>query len=235
MRQSIDITKTEKDSMVGVKMNETHYFNPVLRENGSWCISKESIQQITNSNFLYLKDRAESSTESVVIENYDEYKNISEATDLSDVFSATNITTEDVDNILSMLDTANNLQRLDIRFRGITWSNNSLQTRESLIDKGFLLLESDLAGGTPVAGAELVTPEDKGNGTLFFGEEGNPNKQVWAAMYYPEQTEIAVGQITTTPANYIEGKLQPGMIGLGSEVSKEKLIEELNNRGKSVA
>lgn len=57
MKQSINITEEEKNKMIGVKMNETNYFNPVLDINDVYQISKESVDMITNEDFLYLKDR----------------------------------------------------------------------------------------------------------------------------------------------------------------------------------
>tara|TARA_Y100000593_G_C4164562_1_gene263754 strand:- start:394 stop:633 length:240 start_codon:yes stop_codon:yes gene_type:complete len=57
MKESIDISKEEKNSMIGVKMNDTNYFNPVLDINDIYQISKESVNMITNKDFLYLKDR----------------------------------------------------------------------------------------------------------------------------------------------------------------------------------
>ena len=57
MKQSIDITEEEKNKMIGVKMNDTNYFNPVQDINDVYQISKESVDMITNEDFLYLKDR----------------------------------------------------------------------------------------------------------------------------------------------------------------------------------
>ena len=57
MKQSIDITEEEKNKMIGVKMNDTNYFNPVPDINDVYQISKESVDMITNEDFLYLKDR----------------------------------------------------------------------------------------------------------------------------------------------------------------------------------
>ena len=69
---------------------------------------------------------------------------------------------------------------------------------------------------------------------MEIGQKGNANKKVFAAMYHKDQIDIGVGQITTTPANFIEGILPNDWIGLGSEVSLEALKSELNNRGKNV-
>jgi hypothetical protein len=131
MRQSIDITKGEKDSMIGIKMNDTNYFNPVLRENGNWCISIQSRDMIINPDFEYLKSRIDES-----------YRNISEAEDLSDVFNSENLEDSDCDNIISQLSEHNSLIRKDIRFRGVKSSTESLEAKEVLMGEGSILLYS---------------------------------------------------------------------------------------------
>ncbi len=131
VRQSIDITKEEKNSMIGEKMNSTHFFNPVLNEFGVWCVSVQSRDMITNPSFEYLKDRIDEA-----------YRNISEAEDLSDVFTVDNIDNEDCDTIISQLSEGNNLVRKDIRFRGINPSENSLDAKNKLMSEGSILLYS---------------------------------------------------------------------------------------------
>lgn len=57
MKQGIHITEEEKNNMIGIKMNDTNYFNPVLDINDVYQISEESVNMITNEKFLDLKDR----------------------------------------------------------------------------------------------------------------------------------------------------------------------------------
>lgn len=223
MRLAVEISKAQKNAIIGEKWNDTTFVNPVLNSEGKWILSKEEKDGNKNTALDFIKDLPEKS-----------YKSINEAEDLSDVFTSDNIDDDDVDKVLDFLSEDNKLIRKDIRFRGLKWSNKSKKHRDKLIDKGFIFLESDLKGGTPEEGQEIVTPNTREDGVMEFGEKDNPNKQVWAAMYHPSQEEIVDGQITTTPANYIEGKLPDGFVGVGSEVSQEVLEEELTKRGKKI-
>lgn len=133
MRQSIDITKEEKNAMIGVKYSDIAFFNPVLNELGVWQISIQCVLGITNTDWTYLQDRIPH-----------DYKNISEATELSDVFSSENLDDEDVPMIVNQLTDelgGNSLERPDIRFRGL---NIVREDADKMMGKGILVLQSDL-------------------------------------------------------------------------------------------
>jgi len=134
MRQSIDITKPEKDGMIGVKYNDTAFFNRVLNEFGVWQISIHCALGITNTDWTHLQDRIPH-----------DYKNILEATDLHDVFNSENLDDNDCDNVINQLGSelgSNSLVRKDIRFRGIKPSSKSLEAKKRLMSEGSILLYS---------------------------------------------------------------------------------------------
>ena len=130
VRKSIDITKAEKEAMEGKKMNDTHFFAPVLRENGSWCISIQCRDMITNPLFLYLKDREP-----------EDYKNIQEATDLSKCLTSENLDNSDLDTIYTRLSEHNSLVNPVIRPSGI--HSTSMEAKNNLMDKGIILVDDE--------------------------------------------------------------------------------------------
>jgi len=50
------LTEAEKDSLVGQTYAEDSYFNPISDLNENWVISKEEMNQCTNTAFLWVKD-----------------------------------------------------------------------------------------------------------------------------------------------------------------------------------
>ncbi len=223
MSQVRYISKAQARILKNVKVGYSH-FNPRVFANGKWGISDTMAQIIEESEFDWIL--------SLPSESYTE---ITKATDLSDVFNSNHLDQPDIDDILIHLDHIDSyaLTRRDIRFRGSGWTSISDEARSNLINKGFILIESDLIGSAP-DGQEVVTPNQRPDGILEYGEFNNPGRKIWAAMYHPDQTNIEEGQITNTPANYIEGALPAGWVSVGSEVSREALVSELNSRGKTV-
>lgn len=49
------ISKTRANNLTGKDVTDDLRFNPVWDSLGRWCISKEEIDQLTDSNYLYLK------------------------------------------------------------------------------------------------------------------------------------------------------------------------------------
>lgn len=50
------LTETQKDSLVGQQYAEDSFFNPIADLNDNWIISKEEINQCTNTVFVWVKD-----------------------------------------------------------------------------------------------------------------------------------------------------------------------------------
>ena len=50
------LTEAQKDSLVGQTYAEDSYFNPISDLNDNWIISKEEMNQCTNTVFLWVKD-----------------------------------------------------------------------------------------------------------------------------------------------------------------------------------
>ena len=223
MRESVEISKELVNYLRGRKMDGVRYFNPVLNSVGKWVISKGEQEMCVGVEYDFLKTLPSK-----------EHIAMNEAVDLSDVFNSNNIYSSDIEQVLNVIDSGHRLQRKDIRFRGLEIPEQAKEVSKRLIQDGFIFLESDLPNGTPEDGAEIIDPVIREDGIMEIGQKGNANKKVFAAMYHKDQIDIGVGQITTTPANFIEGILPNDWIGLGSEVSLEALKSELNNRGKNV-
>lgn len=49
------ISKTRATKLKGKETTDDLYFNPVLDSLGRWVVSEEEIEQLTDSNYLYLK------------------------------------------------------------------------------------------------------------------------------------------------------------------------------------
>lgn len=50
------ITEKQKNLLLGKKLDNTSFFNPILNANGKWVVSKEEIEQCTNESFGFLND-----------------------------------------------------------------------------------------------------------------------------------------------------------------------------------
>lgn len=50
------LTVEQKDSLIGQQYTEDSFFNPIETANLDWIISKEEINQCTNTVFLWVKD-----------------------------------------------------------------------------------------------------------------------------------------------------------------------------------
>lgn len=53
--QVVVISKTRATKLKGKETTDDLLFNPVLDSLGRWCVSKEEIDQLTDSAYLYLK------------------------------------------------------------------------------------------------------------------------------------------------------------------------------------
>jgi len=49
------VSKTRAGKLKGKETTDDLLFNPVLDSLGRWCVSKEEIDQLTDSAYLYLK------------------------------------------------------------------------------------------------------------------------------------------------------------------------------------
>lgn len=49
------ISKTRATKLKGKETTDDLYFNPVLDSLGRWVVSEEEIEQLTDSDYLYLK------------------------------------------------------------------------------------------------------------------------------------------------------------------------------------
>ena len=49
------ISKTRATKLKGIETTDDLYFNPVLDSLGRWVVSEEEIEQLTDSDYLYLK------------------------------------------------------------------------------------------------------------------------------------------------------------------------------------
>lgn len=49
------ISKTRATKLKGKETMDDLYFNPIKDSLGRWCVSKEEIDQLTDSAYLYLK------------------------------------------------------------------------------------------------------------------------------------------------------------------------------------
>ena len=71
----------------------------------------------------------------------------------------------------------------------------------------------------------IIQPTIREDGYYEMGEEFNDSITVWAAYYHSTQTVILTTQITNDPAYHIEGILEDGFIGVGSDTSRQELID----------
>ena len=109
----------------GMVYSNIQRFNPVLGRDGCWYVSKDEYEYIEGND--------------VINPNFENYYN---ADDLSDVFNAENIDSDDILNILQTLEFSNKLQRKDIRFTGLTFLVNTLDIRTRMINDGFTFIEN---------------------------------------------------------------------------------------------
>ena len=127
----VEITREQVGLMAGEKYNDTCYFNPVLNLTGRWCISKDVVDGCTNPDFDFLK--------SLPLVGFER---IDESNDLADVFNSNELSNNDVDNVLNTLAFRNSLGRGTIRFRGVTPTIESIDSKKSLMNQGVIILKS---------------------------------------------------------------------------------------------
>jgi hypothetical protein len=46
----------QKESLVGIQIADSHFYNPIEDANGNWFISLEECEQTTNPDYLWIKD-----------------------------------------------------------------------------------------------------------------------------------------------------------------------------------
>ena len=53
------LTTEQKDSLIGVQIGDSHFYNPAQDANGDWFLSIPECKQTTNPDYLWVKDLPE--------------------------------------------------------------------------------------------------------------------------------------------------------------------------------
>jgi len=131
-RKAIEITLEEKTALHGSLIDDIHVANCVVSDDGKYCISEKLALMITKPEYLHFKQRA-------LQNGSNGYKNVSESEDLSDVLNSNNLDDEGATIVCLQLSSSNNLQRPDIRFRGI---KPSIESEDALVNNGKMVILS---------------------------------------------------------------------------------------------
>ena len=53
------LTTEQKDSLIGVEIGDSHFYNPAIDAEGNCFISLQEAEQTTNPDYLWIKDLPE--------------------------------------------------------------------------------------------------------------------------------------------------------------------------------
>lgn len=53
------LTTEQKDSLIGVQIEDSHFYGPAQDANENWFISVQETEQTTNPSYLWVKDLPE--------------------------------------------------------------------------------------------------------------------------------------------------------------------------------
>jgi hypothetical protein len=53
------LTTEQKDSLIGVQIGDSHFYNPTQDAEGNWFVSILECEQTTNPSYLWVKDLPE--------------------------------------------------------------------------------------------------------------------------------------------------------------------------------